>query len=98
MAFATLGGNNTTNVSGTVTTKNARGMYNAGGSITTTISGSIITEGNNARGIVNNRNNNEATITETGSIETAGIGSTGIRPTYGEETLTENIRTVEGSI
>ena len=94
------GGNNTTNVSGTVTTRghSARGIYNANGSNTTTLSGSIITEGNNARGIVNNRANNETTITETGSIETAGTGSTGIRQNTSTETLTENILTVEGSI
>ena len=38
------------------------------------------------------------TITKTGTIKTTGNGSTGIRQTYGEETLTENILTVEGSI
>ena len=94
------GGNNTTDVSGTVITKGvgARGIYNAGGSNTTALSGSIITEGNNARGIVNNGTGNVTTITKTGTIKTTGNGSTGIRQTYGEETLTENILTVEGSI
>ncbi|MBT5302968.1 MAG: hypothetical protein HOL33_12480, partial [Tateyamaria sp.] len=94
------GGNNTTDVSGTVTTRgnSARGIFNAGGSNTTTLSGSIIIEGKNAKGIVNNRDNNETTITETGSIKTTGTGSLGIRQIYDAETLTENILTVEGSI
>ena len=72
------------------------------GSNTTALSGSIITEGNNARGIVNSGTGNVTTITKTGTktgtIKTTGNGSTGIRQTYGEETLTENILTVEGSI
>ena len=88
------GNNNTTTISGSITTggRSAYGIRNDGNNNTTTISGSITTEGNYAYGIYNRGDSNTTTVS--GSIKT-GTGDDAYGIYNGGN---HNTTTVSGSI